>query len=163
MLEMLFTALEYERLRRQQAQTRPIMQWLETVLVEMNNTLPDGDEGSDDSSDDEEPDIHVRMVVGGVHGVQTFEVRGRRDDEEQRTRAENLRLLRESTDIRPKPALAAEESCCISYESLGEIAEWMQCHACHKYMSSNALQDWLGRNWTCPHCRVPWVSYTRFR
>lgn len=56
-----------------------------------------------------------------------------------------------------------EKTCPITLNDFKPNDEYAMCHQCHKQFHLDAIKKWLKQHQKCPHCRVDWISTTRYQ
>jgi len=60
------------------------------------------------------------------------------------------------------PVMVGQE-CVISLETIQADSEVCKCGVCHSLSLFPAMEEWLGVNSTCPHCRSEWTNWVKYR
>ena len=54
------------------------------------------------------------------------------------------------------------QTCVITLETIQNDSEVCKCDVCLALILFDSLQEWLKTSNTCPHCRSPWINYTKY-
>jgi len=55
------------------------------------------------------------------------------------------------------------QMCVISLETIQNDSEVCKCGVCHSLSLFPAMEEWLGVNSTCPHCRSEWTNWVKYQ
>lgn len=56
-----------------------------------------------------------------------------------------------------------DQECMITFEPITNDSEVCQCSKCYKLILFEALEEWLKRSKTCPHCRTDWTNFVIYQ
>lgn len=54
------------------------------------------------------------------------------------------------------------KTCVITLEIILNDSEVCKCDVCSVVSLFGAMNEWLGKNDTCPHCRSPWTNWVKY-
>ena len=55
------------------------------------------------------------------------------------------------------------QMCVISLETIQNDSGVCKCGVCHSLSLFPAMEEWLGVNSNCPHCRSEWTNWVKYR
>ena len=63
----------------------------------------------------------------------------------------------------PMTPVMVGKTCVITLETIQADSEVCKCGVCHSLSLFPAMEEWLGVNSNCPHCRSEWTNWVKYR